>query len=277
MSMPQFLRELYPFEEAIRRLGLQKLLANSVSASELNQLPAPVRGRSFFSAGVERADVLSTFKSLVGRLVEPEGAAPGASMNVATAREQIREMLGRIGYKPPAGKEGTIQDLSSERRINLVLNQNADHLRGYGDFLQGQGDAVLDQWPAQELFRAIQTKVQRPWLVRWAREGGRTFGGRMIALKTDDVWYRISRLGDPYPPFDYNSGMRVRDVDRDEAEELGLIKPGQILRARTAPLNKTLQASVEGMDPQLIQEVMKVHAGDVKLEGSTLKWIGAGS
>lgn len=275
--MPLFLNEPFPFEEAIRRLALQKVLVNTVSASELNQLPAAVRGRSFFAAGLQRADVLSEFKGLVNRLVEPEGAAPGQSMNVPTAREQIRKLLAQIGYQPDPGKAGTIKDFSSDVRINLILNQNADHLRGYGDWLQGQDEAVLDQWPAQELFRAIEAKVPRPWIVRWAQAGGRTFGGRMIALKTDTIWYRISRFNDPYPPFDYNSGMRVRDVDRDEAEELGLIKPDQILTPNPVPPNKTLQASVEGMDPALVAEVMKVHAGDVELQGTTLKWIGAGA
>jgi hypothetical protein len=128
----------FPFEEALRRLSLQKLLLNQVSASELNQLPAAVRGRSFFSAGVDRVDVLDAAKGLVERLVRPEGAAPGQSMNVPKAREELRKLLARIGYQPEPGKEGTIQDLTSERRLNLILNQNTDALRGYGSLLRVQ-------------------------------------------------------------------------------------------------------------------------------------------
>ena len=48
-------------------------------------------------------------------------------------------------------------------------------------------------------------------------------GGRMIALKTDPIWMRISAFGLPWPPFDFNSGMGVRNVRRREAVNLGLL------------------------------------------------------
>ena len=38
----------------------------------------------------------------------------------------------------------------------------------------------------------------------------------MVALKEDPVWTRISRFGQPWPPFDFNSGMGVEDVSHDE-------------------------------------------------------------
>jgi hypothetical protein len=41
------------------------------------------------------------------------------------------------------------------------------------------------------------------------------------------IWEGISAFGLPYPPFDYNSGMGLRDVGYREALDLGLLEPGQ--------------------------------------------------
>jgi hypothetical protein len=67
----------------------------------------------------------------------------------------------------------------------------------------------------------------------------------MIALKNDPIWTAISSFGLPYPPYDFNSGMWVRDVSREEAEDLGLIKPGDPAPASadTLGFNDDLQAS----------------------------------
>ena len=46
----------------------------------------------------------------------------------------------------------------------------------------------------------------------------------MIALKNDPIWTEISAFDLPYPPFDYNSGMWVRDISRSEAVDMGLMK-----------------------------------------------------
>jgi len=53
----------------------------------------------------------------------------------------------------------------------------------------------------------------------------------MIALKNSDIWDRLGdsntfpdALGNPYPPFAFNSGMGVEDVSRTEAEQLGVIE-----------------------------------------------------
>lgn len=57
----------------------------------------------------------------------------------------------------------------------------------------------------------------------------------MIALKTDPIWVKISRFGQPYPPYDYGSGMGVVDVSRAEAERLGLISETASLTPASVP------------------------------------------
>jgi len=71
---------------------------------------------------------------------------------------------------------------------------NLQQAQGYGHWAQGQDPAVLDQWPAQELIRVQETRVQRDWAARWASAGGTFFDGRMIALKNDPIWRSSSGI-----------------------------------------------------------------------------------
>ncbi|MBR0198127.1 MAG: hypothetical protein IJQ34_08330, partial [Kiritimatiellae bacterium] len=62
------------------------------------------------------------------------------------------------------------------------------------------------------------------WPKRWQKAGGKIFpGGRMIALKDDPVWVKLSVFDNPFPPFDWGSGMGLEDIGRKEAVKLGLI------------------------------------------------------
>lgn len=88
------------------------------------------------------------------------------------------------------------------------------------------GLLILDEFPAQRLFQVrsnIKEKVD--WKTFWPACGGRFYNGEMIALKWDPVWVKISVFSFPVPPFQIPSGYDVEDVDRDEAESLGLIQP----------------------------------------------------
>jgi hypothetical protein len=86
-------------------------------------------------------------------------------------------------------------------------------------------------WPAQELFNSQNEPTKTDWLAKWSRCGGKIFNGRMIALKNDAVWSKISLFGIPYPPFDEFGIMWVRDVPRRESEKLGLISSREELHA----------------------------------------------
>jgi hypothetical protein len=141
--------------------------------------------------------------------------------------------------------------LSSDGRINLVLRTNTQMMQGEGWWLQGQDAAVLDEFPAQELFRAEARVKERDWIQRFRLAGQQTgdpmgtgwtitSDGKMIALKNHPIWQKLSDpslfpdgLGNPWPPFAFSSGMDVRDVDRDTAESIGIIQPGQIVQPMT--------------------------------------------
>ena len=101
---------------------------------------------------------------------------------------------------------------------------NYDEAREYAKYTRGQDSDALYMFPAQEFLRVEPRRVPRTdWQTRWRAAGGKLYGGRMVALKSSDVWKNLSRFDRPYPPFDFGSGMGVEDIDRDEAIELGLL------------------------------------------------------
>ena len=218
------------FLEAVVKHLTKVETPSSRSAEQWSEVPVDIRERSLFSARVMNRRHLQTLKDSIGEMLAPrteqneDGTFATRGMDLPTARLRIKEMLQSIDYDP-GDKAGTIQDLSSDQRINLQLEQNSRAAQGFGQFVQATAPGTIDAYPAQELYRAEDRVEPRDWEARWQEAGGQMFGGRMIALKSDGIWEAISRFGVPYPPFDYNSGMWVRDIDRDESEKLGLISP----------------------------------------------------
>ena len=236
------------FRQAVRSIAARGLLPTTLSSAELEALDVGVRARAFFSARVTNAQVLSTMRDRLMALVTGEQQGPGQYTNPATVRLAIREALDATDYMPEAGTEGTIRDLRSDQRLNLIVRTQEQMATGYGQRLQSLDADTIDQWPAWELVRVEDRNEKREWVQRWRAAGGQVFPGnstglplspgfsegRLIALKTDPIWAAISRFGNPHPPFDFNSGVGVEDVDRETTDELGLTMPGQTISA-TAP------------------------------------------
>jgi hypothetical protein len=169
------------------------------------------------------------------------------SVDLATARLKLQDKLTELGYEAPPGEEGEITDLSSDVRLNMMLRLNAQIAEGYGYWKQRQEPVLLAHWPAQELIRVAPREKTRdqgplPWRERWKMAGGKFFDGRVIAPMNDEVWNNLGSrklfddsLGNPYPPFAFNSGMGVRAIDRSEATELGVIDRDTQIEPQTLP------------------------------------------
>jgi hypothetical protein len=196
---------------------------------------------------------------------------------------EIKTLLQSIGYQPDAKDRGTIKDLSSDARINLQLGHNVQSAQGYGQWSQGQEPGAVDAFPAQELFRLESRDEPRDWPTRWNGARGElgaattATDGRvaMVALKSDTIWEKLSTFGVPWPPFDFNSGMWVRDVDRARAEELGVIQPGQRAVSGVERFNRDLQASAAGLDAATLASLKAVFKDQIRIEGDAVVWKGA--
>lgn len=229
---------IYPhpvdFRQALETRVIKAILPTGLDSQMLRQLPRAVRERALFSAGVQNADFLTRAAEAIDRITAGE-------TNKATERTMLRELAESMGERK----------LAQDGRLDLILDTQTRMAEGYGSWIEGQHPSVLDIWPCQELYRAEERKEPRDWPSRWEDAGGEFYPGdsdypegRMIALKDDDIWVEISAFGNPYPPFDFNSGMWVKDVNHDEAVELGIIDDDYLPSPQSLGLNDGLEASV---------------------------------
>lgn len=239
-----------PWTEAIASRELRAAMPTAAGSAELSAIAPEVRERAMFSARTADAWYLDQVNKLIARIVSPEtirdpetGALrpvrPGETMDPATARLEMKTMLAKLNYQPDPELRGGIQDLSSDARLDLIVRTNTEMAQGFGNWFRAQDPDALDAWPAQELYRIEQKRQPRQWGQRWnnaiSELGGETSAkpvadpmaqSGMFAVKNDGIWTAISAFGLPYPPFDFNSGMWVRDISRSEAISLGILSPG---------------------------------------------------
>lgn len=275
-----------PFAEALASLNQRTPTGADLGSSEWRDVPAALRARAFFSARVQNTRYLQDIKDAVESILHPrtetndEGAPVTRGLNLASARAELKQVLQRLNYDP-GEKAGGLQDLSSDSRLELQLKTNVESAQGFGAFLQGQAAGAIDAFPAQELFRVEDREEPRSWPTRWMQAGGQIFGGRMIALKNDPVWFALSdadrfgdALGNPYPPFAFNSGMWVRDIARDEAIALGLMTDDTVVQPQAAveQFNTRLEASVKDIAPDLLASLQRSFGSQVLIEGGTARW-----
>ncbi len=255
------------FGEAIQFALGKRILPTSLDSNGIRELSREVREKSLFSARTTHEGYLGEIQQKIDGLLKGE-------FNEATARAELQDALDQIGYDPDLGgfpspggeggrrpdeggpqtperspmspsQRGSLKDLSSDKRIRLVLDTNLAQAQNYGFKLQGQDPDSLWQYPAYELIREEVREVPRGempgtagWDERFVRAGGTLVDGRMIALKSDPIWENLGNselfsdgIDASYPPYAFNSGMGWREVPRAECIELGLIRPGEMPEA----------------------------------------------
>ncbi len=256
---------------------LREVFATSLDTAGLRELGMDVLDRSVFSARAVNVIYASKIKEVVDALAAGE-------TDFATARWILRKTLNELGYTPeggfpdtppgevPPALAGTLQDLSSTRRLELILTTQRDIARGKGQQLRGHERARL--FPAWELVRVKSVRVPRDWPSRWVIAGGTFYDQRMIALKGDPVWGELGSygnfqdaLGVDYPPFAFNSGMGWREVSQANVGRLKITgpngeSPDEWLASQPVTLSGKMPPpliDVNETDPKLLDALSKIH------------------
>ncbi len=220
--------------DILERTAARSLLPTSLGHADIQSLSRDLRASSLFSARTTNADYLADMAKVLDQFL-------GGKINTATARLHLMKSLDAYGYTPeggfpgdivPPAEAGSLQDLSSASRINLILNTQAQLAFGRGQKIEGE--LTADEYPAWELVRIEARATERgDWDARFVEAGGVALGGRMIALKHDPVWEDLGSaalfndaLDTDHPPFAFNSGMGWQPVDRAECVRLGLVGEG---------------------------------------------------
>lgn len=268
-----------PFEEALDKLGRRSPIGSTLTSEQWGMVPLALRERAMFSSQVENVrflqrtkDSLTDFLSASREeLTLPDGSKTTALKTGSRAQfvEQMREfaIAEGMGDLVPADKRGTIQDITSERRLQIIFDTQVKSATSYGDWLQGMDPDVLDEFPAWRFIRVQDVHEERVSHRPYEDE---------VALKTAlVVWKRINEdFGVPWGPWGWGCGHDVEDVSRDEAEDLGLVKPGETVKPVVQDFNESLKASVRTLDPDLQQVLTESFGDQVKFEDGAVWWKG---
>lgn len=242
------------------------ILPTWMGTGELRDLEEGIKERAVFSARTTNAVYLQSLHDRLQRLI-----ADGYEGDQAQIRLELKQILAELGYDPetgfpgddelgiPPARAGSLQDLSSDRRINLILETQQQLMAGKGQQQRGLEPAALDLFPAYELIRVRRVKNPRDWHKRWVIAGGKILTDkngkqRLVALKTSEIW---SVLGDPaifpdalgvsYPPFAFGSGRGWEEKDRDEWDELN---QGEVTKLQEAPVQA--QEAAKKLPPAVV-------------------------
>ncbi len=220
--MPSASAVIGPLKAAVLRHRTRRVAPSAMRTADWAGVPEAIRSRAFLSAGVEDARTLDAMLDMIDRHLAMDTTS-GPAVTKASFLRDMRRLLGAEGK----GDSNSLTDLGSRRRLALIFDMNVAEARGYADYLRDMTGPGIEVYPAQELVRVHDSAVPRDWEARWEEVGAPFFGGRMIALKASPVWAAISRFDRPWPPFDFNSGMGLLDISREESERLGLLRRGE--------------------------------------------------
>jgi hypothetical protein len=258
--------DIGPNAAAQDRLAGKRITPTNLDTQGIASLPLAAREAGFFSAKVSDARTLSEMKSMLSdALAMPRDKA------FVSRDAFIADMRRTMGYGHEEGRKtgdtGQLTDIGSARRLGLIYDTQIKDAFEHARYVSGDDPDILDEFPAQELLRVSARKTERDWSARWQQAGGKIYGGRMIARKDDPVWTAISTFGNPWPPFDFGSGMGVLDVDREEAEELGVIKPDENPKPLMRQHEEALEKSAKDIDPEMREKLRSQFAEAVEFDG----------
>ena len=254
---------------AAEKILKKALVGSSLNSREWNLVQAGLRDRAFISSQVESMRILHAARRMVADRA-------GGQLSASEIRRDLRKVISSTGYRPPEGKEGTLQNLYSKRRLDTIIKTNVEQARGYVRHLDGMKPGAFAAFPGQELIRVRERKEKRDWATRWKNAGGRFYNGRMIALRDDPIWERISVFGNPFPPFDWGSGMGVRAVSRRDSIALGVVTDNEVrdkvqeLKAENpVSMNENLAVSVT---PEEESELRQAFGDQIAIENGEARW-----
>jgi hypothetical protein len=260
-----------PLREALDKLGDKTLVASRLDTEEWRRtVPLALRDRAYFSSQVESLRVLqrgrdSVLDFLAGNRETLDNGA--VALKTGSRADFVKQMQAFLEGEGIERTTGGLTDIASERRLGLIFDTQVRQAQDFGHWKQGQDPDVLDAFPAQRFIRVQD--------VSEARDAHTRFEGE-VRLKSDTgFWSAINEdFGVPWGPWGWGCGHDVEDVDRGEAEALGLLEPGQAVQPVARDFNDGLQASLRGLDADMVERLRENFGDQVLTEEGSIRWLG---
>lgn len=280
-----------PLGEAVAKLNRKTPIGSKLTSAEWARMPLALRERAQFSARVESVRFLGTVQDQMRKRLslEKERLANGKSAFVD--RGSFIQTMRRIAEEENlnttsnASQRGSVRDIRSAKRLGLIYDMQTNQAQEYARWKMDHDADVLDAFPAQRFLRVMDVAKPREdgfWASRWNEAGAKVnwAGAKqrpMVALKTSPIWAALSIFGTPWPPFDWGSGMGLEDVDREEAETMGLLKraaPVPELGGGEPSFNNGLEASVADLPARMVTWLIDGFGDQVEIADGRARWIG---
>ena len=261
--------------DALRALLRRKAAPSTFNSADWQAMGPAIRQRSFFSATINSAKVLNRMRNMLldwqaGAVDTVTNPTTGAEETVyrvgglAEFRERAGTLLVSEGLATPSDFADTrIQNVVSNARLQLVFTTNTEQAQTFADWqMRVMNPRTLNRWPAARFER-------RPGAVT-SRDRHVAAEGEVRRYDDFEFWLfqnaaDIGGFEVPWGPFGFNSYMRQEPVRRDEAERLGLVRPGEVLVppdltrfgvSLPARLNSGVEATVDDLPPDLRREAI---------------------
>lgn len=264
--MPTF-RPSSQADEAV--LSLTPRVTGLSSAQIRAAWSAKVKDVALFSARTTVESYLRTLRGILGEVA-------GGKVTPQVAETRLRKTLRDLGYSPhegfagagekvPPATPGAMTDLSSSRRIDLILDTNVKQARSLAQIASSSDPMAAYMRPAWKLTRTGKRKKPRgDWRRRWAAAGAAcgwrgAAKGVFVALKDSPIWAALGKgaggfgdvVGTAYPPFAFGSGMAWVNVGRREWNEIcrreGIVSgDGERLAAAKAAFGREVSGGPPG-------------------------------
>jgi hypothetical protein len=240
------------FNQAFQSFSRRENLPAALTSEEWSTVPSEIRERAFFMSRVTDAEILQRFRAGVEEVLRGD-------KGIVTVEKEISFWLRDRGYKPPEGKAGSLQDLSSLKRIMVVLRTNIEMARGHANWVRMQ--TSIRAFPCRRFIRISARMEPRDWESRWNDAKAETSAipgvhpTEKVALVNHPIWNALSRFDQPYSPYDFGSGMGDKLVSRTEALKLGFaLKPNT--DPMQQPIHRTMNDGLE-VTPAITDPVLK--------------------
>lgn len=250
------------FNQAFQSFARRENLPAELTSEQWSDVPREIRERSFFMSRVTDAEILQRFRDSV------EDVLAGRK-GIDLVDKELEFWLREKGYVPPNGEAGGLRDLSSAVRIATVINTNVAMARGHAQWVRKQ--TAIKAFPVQRLVRVAPRKEKRPWVARW-REAMKKLGDDTKAVcigppdpladdplddvvcaapLNDPIWSAISIFDQPYPPYDWGSGVGVESGSKADAKAWGIDLTPPDIEPKHKSMNDGLEVTPDVKDPVL--------------------------
>jgi hypothetical protein len=266
------------WSDAVDKIGDKTPIGSLLDSDAWSDMPLALRERAFFSSEIESVRFLQSMRDGVTDFLanNKEMTESGEMALKEGSRQQFIKDFQDLAISQGLGPldpadAGTLKDITSEGRLGLVFDVQTQSAHDFTYWKQGMNPDVLDAYPAQRFIRERDVKTPRP--IHQQNEG-------VVRLKSDlHFWLAmndpaIGGFGVPWGPWGFGSGMGVEDVEREEAEGMGIIQPGEAVRPVDGDFNDHLEASTHGIDPDMIKQLKESFGDQVEFDeaNDVVKW-----